>query len=54
MAGVFPALRNFATGFLMGLPVVVAVSDNVVGISRVHGDSMLPCLQHGDVILVAK
>lgn len=54
MAGVMSALRNFSTGFLMSLPVVVAVSDNIVGISRVHGDSMLPSLQHGDVVLVAK
>jgi hypothetical protein len=54
MAGAFSALRSFSAGFLMSLPVIVAVSDNIVGISRVHGDSMLPCLQHGDFILVAK
>jgi signal peptidase I len=54
MANVLSAARNFSAGFLMALPVAVAVSDNIVGISRVHGDSMLPCLQHGDVILVSK
>jgi signal peptidase I len=54
MAGTLAALRNFSTGFLMSLPVLVAVSDNIVGINKVHGDSMLPCLQHGDIILVAK
>jgi hypothetical protein len=54
MAGTMSALRNFSTGFLMTLPVLVAVTDNIVGVSRVHGDSMLPSLKHGDIILVAK
>jgi signal peptidase I len=54
MAGVLSALRNFSTGFVLTLPVLVAVSDNLVGISTVHGDSMQPSLQHGDLILVAK
>ena len=54
MAGVLPALRNFSTGFVLTLPVIVAVSDNLVSISTVHGDSMLPCLQHGDLVLVTK
>ena len=54
MAGVLSTLRSFSTGFFMSLPVLVAVSDTVVGISRVQGDSMLPSLHDGDIILVAK
>jgi signal peptidase I len=44
----------WATTALAGLPLVVWFRDSVFSLARIHGTSMEPCLQDGDVILIRK
>jgi signal peptidase I len=44
----------WATTALAGLPLVVWFRDSIFSLARIHGTSMEPCLQDGDVILIRK